>query len=345
MNLRRNRFGLMVLGIVATITLLTHEQFTIILFPKSTIRLHPLLETIYFDNTTHKLSHNCQQVVHLELCGCNRTQQLATCPPQVTKYTDQSTCGSTATLRGPGQKVVSYVVYGRFPNAYYNGLEKLVYEVPKFYPGWSMRVHLNWAQDNLRDWACALACNNSHLDICNVQNLPGIGNVNESFAMTWRFSVMGDPLVNRYIVRDSDTPLIQREVDAVNEWIRLGTCFHTMRDHIAHRSPVMGGMWGGCNYWQPSKNKEIRTILFLSRKKYGGDQNALTTYLLPWAKENMTSHASYPCKQFPGSLPFPTRRVSGTFVGSRNYRMRNDTIFRQCPWECRPKLHKDWEMC
>ncbi|KAK3849987.1 hypothetical protein Pcinc_043281 [Petrolisthes cinctipes] len=200
----------------------------------------------------------------------------------------------------------------RFPNAYYKGLEKLVYEVPNFYP-WM--VH------------------------------EGIGNVNESFAMTWRFSVMGDPLVNRYIVRDSDSPLIQREVDAVNEWINLGTCFHTMRDHIAHLFPVMGGMWGGCNYWQPDKNKGIRTTLFLSRKVYGGDQNALTTYLLPWAKENMTSHTSYPCKQFPGSLPFPTRRVSGTFVGSRNYRMRNDTIFRKCPWECRPKLHKDWERC
>ncbi|KAK4327179.1 hypothetical protein Pmani_002349 [Petrolisthes manimaculis] len=70
------------------------------------------------------------------------------------------------------EQVVSYVVYGKFPNAYYKGLEKLVYEVPKFYPGWSMRVHLNWTQDNLRDWACALACNNSHLDICDVQNLP-----------------------------------------------------------------------------------------------------------------------------------------------------------------------------
>ncbi|KAK4329466.1 hypothetical protein Pmani_000223 [Petrolisthes manimaculis] len=167
--------------------------------------------------------HNCQQVVHLELCGCTRTQQLATCPPQDTKHTDQSTCGSTATLRGPGQKVVSYVVFGKFPSPYYMGLEKLVYEVPKFYPGWSMRVYLNWAEDKHRDLVCALACNNSHLDICDVQNLPGIGDVSESFGMTWRFSIMGDPLVDRYIVRDLDAPIIQREVDAVNEWISLGT--------------------------------------------------------------------------------------------------------------------------
>ncbi|KAK3875037.1 hypothetical protein Pcinc_020071 [Petrolisthes cinctipes] len=205
MALQRRRFGFVVVFVmVTTITLLIHNPVTITSYSNRIILLRPR-------------PHDCQQVVHLGLCGCNRTQKLATCPPQVTKHTDQSTCGSTATLRGPGQKVVSYVVFGKFPSAYYNGLEKLVYEVPKFYPGWSMRVHLNWAQDNLRDWACALACNNSHLDICNVQNLPGIGNVNESFAMTWRFSVMGDPLVNRYIVRDSDTPVIQREVDAVNE--------------------------------------------------------------------------------------------------------------------------------
>ncbi|KAK4316724.1 hypothetical protein Pmani_010093 [Petrolisthes manimaculis] len=212
MGLQRFRFGfVVVLGMVATMTLLIHNPLINTSYSNGIILLRPRL-------------HNCQQqVVHLELCGCNRIQQLATGPPQVTKHTDQSTCGSTATLRGPGQKVVSYVVFGKFPSPYYMGLEKLVYEVTKFYPGWSMRVHLNWAQDNHRDWACALACNNSHLDICDVQNLPGIGNVSESFAMTWRFSVMGDPLINRYIVRDSDAPLIQREVDAVNEWISLGT--------------------------------------------------------------------------------------------------------------------------
>ncbi|KAK4314453.1 hypothetical protein Pmani_014262 [Petrolisthes manimaculis] len=184
------------------------------------------------------------------------------------------------------EQVVSYVVYGKFPNAYYKGLEKLVYEVPKFYPGWSMRVHLNWTQDNLRDWACALACNNSHLDICDVQNLPGIGNISESYAVTWRFSVMGDPLVNRYIVRDSDAPLIQREVDAVNEWISLGTCFHTMRDHTAHHHLVLAGMWGGCNYWQPSKNKKIRTTLFQSQKIYGGEQNALAMKIRAFMTQN-----------------------------------------------------------
>ncbi|KAK4307935.1 hypothetical protein Pmani_020327 [Petrolisthes manimaculis] len=175
-----------------------------------------------------------------------------------------------------GPQVVSYVVYEKFRSAYYRGLEKLVYEVPKFYPGWSMRVYLNWAQDNLRDWACALACNNSHLDICDAQNLPGIGNVIESFPRIWRFSVMGDPLVNRYIVRDSDAPLIQREVDAVNEWISLGKCFHIMRDHVGHKARMMAGMWGGCNSWQPSKNKETRANLYLSTHEDNGDQHILT---------------------------------------------------------------------
>lgn len=33
---------------------------------------------------------------------------------------------------------------------------------------------------------------------------------------------MGDPLVDRYVVRDSDSHITQREVDAVNEWISLG---------------------------------------------------------------------------------------------------------------------------
>ncbi|KAK4329458.1 hypothetical protein Pmani_000215 [Petrolisthes manimaculis] len=173
-------------------------------------------------------------------------------------------------------KVVSYVVFGKFPSPYYKGMEKLVYEIPKFYPGWSMRVHLNWAEDKHRDLVCALACNNSHLDICDVNNLPGIGDVSKSFGMTWRFSIMGDPLVDRYIVRDLDAPIIQREVDAVNEWISLGTCYHFMKDHPHHHSAVMGGMWGGCNTWHPNKTREIRPLLYSGKKKYGADQDALS---------------------------------------------------------------------
>lgn len=34
---------------------------------------------------------------------------------------------------------------------------------------------------------------------------------------------MGDPLVDNYIIRDSDAPILQREVDAVGQWLQLGT--------------------------------------------------------------------------------------------------------------------------
>ena len=51
---------------------------------------------------------------------------------------------------------------------------------------------------------------------------------------------MGDPLVRLYMVRDTDMPLVQREVDAVNHWLQAGTVRiprpkHTFMNVILHK--------------------------------------------------------------------------------------------------------------
>ena len=61
----------------------------------------------------------------------------------------------------------------------------------------------------------------------------------------WRFCPMfDDDGLERFIVRDTDARLSEREADAVQEWIESDYGFHLMRDHPAHNIQICGGMWG-----------------------------------------------------------------------------------------------------
>lgn len=80
--------------------------------------------------------------------------------------------------------------------------------------------------------------------IMNVRNngiLPVEGDISGMF---WRFMIADDPTVDRYVVRDTDSRLSARERFAVEEWIRSNRSTHSIRDHIWHYHPMMGGMWG-----------------------------------------------------------------------------------------------------
>ena len=68
------------------------------------------------------------------------------------------------------------------------------------------------------------------------------------FGMFWRFLVMGDPTVNHFLVRDTDSLILPREVDAVQEWIQSPMQFHVMRDSPTHNTAIVAGLFGGRNY-------------------------------------------------------------------------------------------------
>jgi hypothetical protein len=52
---------------------------------------------------------------------------------------------------------------------------------------------------------------------------------------------MLDPNVDVFISRDSDSVILQREVDAVDEWLRSNYTFHVMRDHPFHFAAILVG--------------------------------------------------------------------------------------------------------
>ena len=110
-----------------------------------------------------------------------------------------------------------------------------------------MRLYYDLDQnDPLMKQLCDLACENPHLDLCYVRSLPGnpVVDASDIFPMNWRFLPPVDPQVELFLCRDLDSRISRREVAAVQEWIDSGKPIHSMRDHPAHTTPLLGAAWG-----------------------------------------------------------------------------------------------------
>lgn len=103
----------------------------------------------------------------------------------------------------------------------------------------------------------------------------------------WRHSVMTDPEVERFIVRDTDSRIGLREKQCVDEWIESGKSLHIMRDHSHHGHRMMGGMWGGVREQFDKINYHDCLTTFLSahnftwKKKRQMDQRFLEQIIYP----------------------------------------------------------------
>lgn len=63
--------------------------------------------------------------------------------------------------------------------------------------------------------------------------------------MVDRFFVLDqDPTVDIMIVRDADSRIHNRDRYCIDHFIESSYKCHTIRDHYAHHSPIMGGLWG-----------------------------------------------------------------------------------------------------
>lgn len=61
-----------------------------------------------------------------------------------------------------------------------------------------------------------------------------MGDVSKFQGNMWRFCVVGDPLVERYVIRDTDSPILQRELDAVAQWLESGRVSSSVTSCVAN---------------------------------------------------------------------------------------------------------------
>ena len=130
-------------------------------------------------------------------------------------------------------------------------------------------------------------------------------------------SIPDDPTVEFALVRDVDSRPTVRELLAVNEWVSSGLKFHTIRDHLQHRVPVMGGMFGMRRGLfdggeKPSQlTNEIADVG--TRETTKEFQNTTTTTT---ATTTTTSMADIVSKAFE---LYPTRKIPGVTQDDQNF--------------------------
>lgn len=278
-------------------------------------------------------------------CDCARAERRFPFPKE------QSSCDYYSTARGSHQKVVSFAFYGDTSSVYFQGVEQSVINVAHRYPDWIMRLYHNINTSDRKQHLdlCNLWCKYEHLDLCDAKNLPfPLCDQSKVYGTLWRFFPMGDPLVDIFLVRDIDSPIITREIDAVQDWIRRNKTFHIMRDHPYHGVPILAGMWGALN-GNRSSMADLRRRFILNGLEWvhGKDQNLLSEIVWPHAAQDSVAHDSYTCNNYPDSIPFPTRRDNLTYVGMIYGWRENQKhpLEKPCPEKCRPSEHPDWEYC
>jgi hypothetical protein len=149
--------------------------------------------------------------------------------------------------RGRTQNILGYSLYGK-NDFYYKKLIHLTNEVLKFYPNWLMRVYYDNSIN--KSVICQMECHsNDNVDFCNVEKInyklksehkfslekSSILNLTYLHAMKWRWLPIGDSFVDIFMSRDTDSYILKREVDAVNQWLfNSSTVAHLMRGFLTH---------------------------------------------------------------------------------------------------------------
>ena len=115
-------------------------------------------------------------------------------------------------------------------------------------------------------------------------------------AMLHRLSPIFSGKYERIICRDLDALITYRERQAVEQWIKDDTIFHTITDSISHNIPIMGGMCGaksdefketmGVN----SFDEMVKSSNNINYSIKGGDQLFLNQIVLPKIEYSITEH-------------------------------------------------------
>lgn len=277
------------------------------------------------------------------------------------------TCDSYVTLRrGTGQKIIAFSIYGE-NKFYYRYLKLIAQTAKRVYPDWVVRFYHNDQVLLNKTQLCELECLKDdrsgeyldNVDFCNVARLP-VSNLNVNFLIPtfWRWLPAGDYFVQTFLSRDSDFCLIERDRDAVYDWLNnTRTVFHLMRDHPLHDVFMLAGMWGLSN----ERDRHLAMRMFNTivdgrlsdwhsanaRNKHA-DQIFLQEHFKPIVEKNVTIHDSFHCARL-GGRPFPTQRpefychVGG--YGCCGVQFMNSSFPHECPYECRPQNHKEWVFC
>lgn len=152
------------------------------------------------------------------------------------------------------KRVVSFSLYGNRP-VYVEGAVENAKLVAELLPGWVARFYVD------RNHPVIPRLRGRGAEVVEQEPSP------DSRGMFWRFEALFDPEVERFISRDTDSRILQRDVVTLRDWITSGKPYVLWRDHPAHLRgyPVLGGMWGARRIPEDGAELELRMRRWVAR--------------------------------------------------------------------------------
>lgn len=214
----------------------------------------------------------------------------------------------------PGQNVISFCLFGDDPK-YRQGALRNAQAIPYIYPGWQARFYCGQDQpDEVVHALGRLGAKAMRLPLPE----------RRADALFWRFQVLQDAEVSRYLIRDCDSVVTVRERVAVDEWLASERHFHVMRDHFGHTDLVLAGLWGGVAGALPPLAEMLDGFGYNpATESRTADQKFLRERVWPVIRQSCLIHdslfRSFDARDFPavGALP-PGRHVGDNDFAARS---------------------------
>ena len=201
-----------------------------------------------------------------------------------------------------GKKLISYALYGN-NTLYSEGAVRNVLDAQMYYPGWICRVYVS------------NEISNSMIKRLEEVGAEIVSKTRKDYAdgMFWRFLPMSENDIDVCLVRDTDAVILQREVDAVNQWLESDRLFHIMRDHPLHKTVIVGCALGSKKGAILNIDKMIDDWGYYNKR--GADQEFLKHKIYPIIKNSVMIHTDLVGYKDEKITSFPTQRINGEFIG------------------------------
>jgi tetratricopeptide (TPR) repeat protein len=218
--------------------------------------------------------------------------------------------------------VIAFSLWGTDPRYLRGALDNAI-AIRALYPDWTARFYVDAsAPRDVRDALSELGAD-VRLESEDAPLRRKLG---------WRFKVAEDPSVGRFLVRDADAVVNEREKTAVNAWLASDRWFHVMRDWWTHTDVMLAGMWGGVSGVLPPLTEMLEHYRSPSFETPNIDQWFLRDQVWAYVRQSCLVHDR--CFSPPGANPWPIAAPRGTdHVGHNEYNAhRSDQAGRLAPW-------------
>lgn len=211
----------------------------------------------------------------------------------------------------PQRNVIAFTLFGDSPR-YCEAAIANILVAKELFPHWCCRVYL----DDTVPLSIYTSLQDAGAQIIDMSGAAQDG----VHPLMWRFLVVDDPEIDRYLIRDADSLLSEREKTAVDQWVDSPYWFHHMRDYFTHTELILAGLWGGCRGGLiPLKPLMQGWLARQTDVTRFADQIFLREMVWPTLRQSVLNHDDW--FDFHGAVPFPAHppirwRTESFHVGS-----------------------------